>query len=142
MSHTPPAAATLENPGSAVFTEIVFPNDANHLGTLFGGRALSIMDMAASVAAMRHCRRPVVTASSNRIDFKTPIKVGMLIECRAEVVREGRTSLTVRVEMLAEDLLTGVRELCTTGEFVLVAIGQDGKPAPLRQPTAAPEPTA
>ena len=111
--------------------EMVFPNQANHYGTLFGGDALRLMDMAAFVTASRHARRPVVTASSERIDFHVPVRQGQLAEVVGRVVGTGRTSLTVEVELWAEDLLTGKRELCTKGSFVLVAVDEQGRPAPI-----------
>lgn len=112
--------------------EIVFPNDANHLGTLFGGRALSMMDVVASIAALRTARKPVVTASIDRTDFKAPVYVGEFAETVGRVVRIGRTSITVEVELWAENPLTGERRLSTVANFVMVAVGPDGKPVPVR----------
>jgi len=111
--------------------EMVFPNQTNHYGTLLGGDALRLMDMAAFVTASRHARRPVVTASTERIDFHVPVRQGQLAEVVGRVTGTGRTSLTVEVELWAEDLLTGKRELCTKGSFVLVAIDEQGRPAPI-----------
>ena len=112
--------------------EIVFPDHTNHLGTLFGGTALAWMDKAAFIAASRYARRTVVTARSEQVDFKLPIKQGQLVETIARVVEVGRTSMQVEVELIAEDLLSGERELCTRGRFVMIALD------PLGQPTAAP----
>jgi acyl-CoA hydrolase len=112
--------------------EMVFPNQVNHYGTLFGGDALRLMDMVAFVAASRHARRPVVTASSERIDFHVPVRQGQLAEVVGRVSKTGRTSMTVEVELWAEDLLTGTRELCTKGSFVLVAVDENGRPVPIR----------
>ena len=109
--------------------EIVFPGDANHIKTLFGGEALKQMDMVASIAATRYCRKVVVTVSVSKIEFKVPVKVGQLIEFVGKVVKTGSTSLTVLVEMFSEDLLTGDRRLCTTGEFVMVAVDENQKPS-------------
>lgn len=109
-------------------SELVFPNDTNHLGTYFGGRALSLMDMAAFVAATRHCRKTVVTASSERIDFRTPVRQGMLVEVEASVAMVGRSSMKVQVDLYAEHLLTGQRDLCTSGFFTMVALDDTGKP--------------
>jgi len=114
--------------------EMVFPNQANHYGTLFGGDALRLMDMAAFVAASRHARKPMVTASSERIDFHVPVRQGQLAEVVGRVTRAGRTSMTVQVELWAEDLLTGTRELCTKGSFVLVAVDERGRPVPIQGP--------
>jgi acyl-CoA hydrolase len=108
--------------------EMVFPDQTNHYGTLFGGHALRLMDKAAFVAASRYSRRTVVTACSERIDFKSPAQHGNLVELNASVVATGRSSMTVAVSLFAEDLLSGERHLCAEGRFVLVALDEDGKP--------------
>jgi acyl-CoA hydrolase len=128
--------SNISRPPETRIVEMVFPNQANHYGTLFGGDALRLMDMAAFVAASRHARKPVVTASSERIDFHVPVRQGQLAEVVGRVSRTGRTSMTVEVELWAEDLLTGTRELCTKGSFVLVAVDQDGRPAPIQDSAA------
>jgi acyl-CoA hydrolase len=120
------------NPPETRIVEMVFPNQANHYGTLFGGDALRLMDMAAFVAASRHARKPVVTASSERIDFQVPVRQGQLAEVVGRVSRAGRRPMTVEVELSAEDLLTGARELCTKGSFVLVAVDENGRPVPIQ----------
>ena len=111
--------------------EIVYPEDTNSQGTLFGGHALSLMDRLAFIVASRFTRMPVVTASSEKIEFRSPVKQGELVELTGSVVHVGRTSLRVRIDMHREDLLTGDRSLCTTGEFVMVAVGDDGRPQPI-----------
>jgi acyl-CoA hydrolase len=111
--------------------EMVFPDQTNHYGTLFGGHALRLMDKAAFVAASRHARSAVVTACSERVDFNVPARHGDLIELTATVIGTGRTSMTVAVELFAEDLLTGDRSLCAQGRFVLVAVDHRGKPRPV-----------
>ena len=63
-----------------VAVDIVFPNHANPLGTLFGGRVLELMDINASIACQRFCRHAVVTASTEPVDFRNPIYVGEIIE--------------------------------------------------------------
>jgi uncharacterized protein (TIGR00369 family) len=115
-------------------TEIVFPTDVNHYGTLFGGKAVAMMDIVASIAAMRAAHKPVVTASIDRIDFKEPIRQGNLVETIARVVAIGRTSITVEVELWRVLAESGERVLSTVGKFVMVAVDRDGKPTPvLRQ---------
>ncbi|MEM1032868.1 MAG: acyl-CoA thioesterase [Myxococcota bacterium] len=107
---------------------MVFPGQTNHYGTLFGGEALAMMDKAAFIAASRYARRTVVTASSEKTDFHVPIHQGQLVELKARVVATGSTSLQVEVDLIGEDLLTGVRQLGTRGRFVLVALDERGKP--------------
>ena len=115
----------------AVFIEIVFPQQTNHHGTLFGGEALALMDKAAFVAATRYARRTMVTRSSKEIEFRVPVKQGQLVELRARVVETGGTSVRVDVDMYREELLSGERMLATSGSFVFVALDEDGKPAPV-----------
>jgi acyl-CoA hydrolase len=116
------------SPTEIRMAEIVFPNHTNHMGTLFGGQALAWMDKAAFLAAARYSRHTVVTARSDQVDFKLPIRVGQMVETIARVVLVGRSSITVEVELVAEDLLTGERKLCTKGNFVMIALGPDGHP--------------
>ena len=75
--------------------EMVFPEQTNHYGTLFGGQALALMDKAAFVVASRYARRNVVTASSEKVDFHVPVRQGQLVELHPRVVATGRTSMTV-----------------------------------------------
>lgn len=121
--------------------EMVFPEQTNHYGTLFGGQALALMDKAAFVAASRYARRAVVTASSERVDFHVPVRQGQLVELIARVVDTGRTSMTVDVEMYTEDLLTGVRQLATRGKFILVALDAEEKPVAVPPLSRPPLPT-
>ena len=112
----------------ARLVEMVFPEQTNHYGTLFGGQALALMDKAAFVVASRYARRTVVTASSEKVDFHVPVRQGQLVELVTRVVATGKTSMTVEVDLYAEDLLTGDRQLGTRGRFVLVALDAHGKP--------------
>jgi len=108
--------------------EMVFPDQTNHYGTLFGGHALALMDKAAFIAASRYSRRTVVTARSEQIDFRSPVRQGQLIELIGRVVATGRSSMTVAVDLFAEDLLSGARQLCTRGHFVMIALDAEHKP--------------
>lgn len=94
---------------------------------------MSLMDRLAFIVASRYARLPVVTASSDEIEFRSPVRVGQLVELVGYVASVGRTSMRVQIEMFAEDLLSGERNLCTTGEFVMVAVGDDGRPTPVPQ---------
>jgi uncharacterized protein (TIGR00369 family) len=110
------------------FVEVVFPDTANHRGILFGGNALAMMGKAAFIAATRHCHQTVVMAASERIDFRGPVKVGAFADVTARVVMTGRSSICVEVELVAEEALSGERELSARGRFVMVAIGATGRP--------------
>lgn len=115
--------------------DMVFPGDANHHGTLFGGVGLAHLDKVAFLAASRHARRTVVTAGCERIDFAAPARIGEMVEAVGRVVRTGRSSLGVEVELHAEALLTGERRLCTRGLFNMVAIRPDGDETALAPPS-------
>lgn len=112
-------------------TKLVFPHDTNPLGTLYGGTALHWMDEVAFLAATRHARRQVVTVSMDRVDFKVPIPQGAIVELLAEVVRVGRTSMTVRVRVLLEDARAGTQQLAIEGHLVMVAVDASMKPVAL-----------
>lgn len=127
------SAKTAEPARETRFVEMVFPGLSNHYGTLFGGDALKLMGKAAFVAAARHARCNVVMATSDKIEFHQPIPVGELIEIVARVEREGRSSMTVSVEMIRENLANGQRDVVTRGNFEMVAINEHGRPAAIAQ---------
>ena len=114
--------------GEFRLAELIMPNQTNHYGTLFGGHALGLMDHAGWIAATRSARRTMVTVASDRVEFKVPVRAGQLVELVARVTRIGRTSVTVAVDMFAEDVATGDRRLATSGSFVFVAIDDQGRP--------------
>ena len=111
--------------------ELVFPKDTNYHGTAFGGWVLSLMDKAASIAAVRHAGGNVVTARMDGVDFHVPIRVGDAVALDAQVVKVGRTSMTIRVDVYREDMPTGEQELATTGYFVFVALDEHNRPRPV-----------
>jgi acyl-CoA hydrolase len=114
-------------------TDIVLPNQTNNFNTMFGGEVMAMMDKAAAIAALRFCRRPLVTASSERIDFRTPIHAGEIIEAIARVIYVGRTSMITRVHIYAEHPLKGELRVCTTGYFSMVAVDAQGQPVAVPQ---------
>jgi len=109
-------------------TEVVLPNDANNLGTLFGGKVMLLIDVAGAIAARRHCQRMVVTASVDSLSFHSSVKVGDLVVLLASVNRVFNTSLEVGVRVLSEDTGTGQRQHTASAYLTYVAIGDDGKP--------------
>ncbi len=111
-----------------VVAEMVFPDQTNHYGTLFGGDALRLMDKAAFIAASRYSRTAVVTASLDKTDFREPVRHGDLAEVVSRVVSRGRSSILVETELFSENLLTGERRLCSVGRFVMVAVDDAGHP--------------
>jgi acyl-CoA hydrolase len=116
---------------SVTLTKIVMPGQTNALGTLFGGVALSLMDEAASIVAIRHARSQVVTAHLQSVDFKAPVRLGEAVVVTATLRSVGRTSMRMAVEMQGENLVTGERRLCTQAEVVMVALDVEGKPRPV-----------
>ena len=118
-------------PNEVRLAQLVMPNQTNHHGTLFGGHALGLMDHAGWIAATRYARRTMVTVASDRVEFKVPVRAGQLVELVARVARVGRTSVTVAVDMFAEEVATGERRLATSGSFVFVAVDDEGRPTPV-----------
>jgi acyl-CoA hydrolase len=110
-------------------TEMILPSDANPLGTVFGGKVMQWIDIAGGIAAGRHCRRPVVTASMDDLHFHGPMHVGEWAVLVARVLAAFRTSMEVGVTVHAEDPGTGERRLCTSALLTFVALGKDGKAA-------------
>lgn len=127
----PEVAADAPPPIEARLLHMVFPDHTNHLGTLFGGQALAWMDMAAFIAASRYARSTVVTARSEQVDFNQPIHKGDLVEVVARIVKVGRSSMNVEIEVVTENLLNGERKLCTRGKFVMIALDPLGQPTPV-----------
>jgi len=108
--------------------EIVLPNDANPLGNILGGKVMQLIDIAGAIAAHRHCRTLLVTASVDNLDFVHPIKVGQLILLRAFVTRTFNTSLEVEVNVFLEDGLTGERRQTSSAFVTYVAVDRGGRP--------------
>ena len=104
----------------------VFPENTNHYHTLFGGTAMAWMDKAAFICATRWCRRRVVTARTSAIEFKHPVHEGSIVELFAKVTATGRSSMTISIEMWIEPMDRDDRVMCCSGEFVMVAVDDDG----------------
>src|SRR5271165_1416674 len=124
----------------AVMTQVILPSDANPLNAAFGGRIMEWIDICAGVAAGRHCRHAVVTASMDDLHFHTPIHVGWVVTLRARVLAAFHTSMEVGVTVHAEDILTGATHLTTSALLTFVALNPDGTKAlvpPLRVQTKA-----
>ena len=128
----PPLPAKLEAglPRGLTMAGIVFPDEASHYGSLFGGNALALMAKGAFVAASRHCRSPVVLAASRNVEFVQQVRVGEIVEIVPSVVATGTSSLTIEVELWAEGL-GSERRRCGRASFTMVAVGPTGRPVPL-----------
>ena len=111
--------------------EFALPNDAKVFGSVLGGKGMHLIDIASALAALRHCRKPVVMASVGSLSFLHPIKVGEMIVLQSQVTRAFTTSLEVEVQVYAEDGLSGERTKTSNAFLTFVAIGSDGKPSPV-----------
>ena len=112
-------------------TKTVFPSRTNHHNTLFGGDALAWMDEVAFIAATRFCRKPLVTISSDRVDFKEAIPAGTFAELVAKVVHVGNTSLKVEVNIYLETMHKDDKHQAISGSFTFVAVDAYHKPTPV-----------
>jgi acyl-CoA hydrolase len=112
----------------AISSEIVLPNDTNTLGNLMGGRLLHLMDIAGAIAAHRHCKRVVVTASVNNVAFNQPIKLADIITIEAKVSRAFTTSMEVYIDVWVENHVTGIKTQCNEAIYTFVAVDQLGNP--------------
>lgn len=111
--------------------KVVSPTTINHHSTLFGGTALSWMDEVSFITATCFCRKRLVTVSSEKINFQTPIPSGSIVELIGGVIRVGNTSLTVTVKIWLEDMYSEGRKEVINDQFNFVAIDEEGKSAPL-----------
>ncbi|MHC4076939.1 MAG: acyl-CoA thioesterase [Planctomycetota bacterium] len=113
-------------------TEIIFPNDANPLGKLMGGRVMQWVDSCAAIAAGRHARTSVVTASVDQLNFHRPVPVGAVVVLLASVNYAGHTSMEVGVKVFHEERATGRREHVVSAYLTFVSLdGVTGKPRPV-----------
>lgn len=109
------------------------PQDANSQGNVHGGVVMKMVDEAGALVAMRHSRTSVVTVAIDSMTFVEPIFVGNLVLCNAELTYVGRTSMEVRVEVIAENPLLGTSTISNIAYLVYVALDTGG------QPTEVPE---
>ena len=118
-------------------SELALPNDANGLGNLLGGKLMHLMDIAGALAASRHARAFVVTASFDHMNFLAPVRIGQLVLLYSSVNRAFRTSMEVGVKAYVEDLRTGERKHVSSGYLTFVALDEKGTPT--RVPPVIPE---
>ena len=107
--------------------EIVLPNDANPLGALLGGRLMHWIDLAGALAAHRHSRTFVVTASIDHLDFLVPVHVGDLVIFRSSVNRVFHTSMEVGVKVWVENYIAGERKHVSSAYLTFVAVDRHGR---------------
>jgi acyl-CoA thioesterase YciA len=114
------------------------PADANPAGDIFGGWVLSQMDLAGGVIAHRRAQGRCATVAVTSMTFHLPVFIGDEVSCYAEIVKIGRTSITVKIDTWVRRNLEGERIKVTEGTFTYVAIGPDRKPRPIPQIEAGP----
>jgi acyl-CoA hydrolase len=119
------------------YSEFALPTDANMLGNVLGGKVMHLVDLAAALAAVRHARCSVVTASVDQMSFLHPVHIGQLIVLRSSVNRVFRTSMEVGVRVEAENLLTGHIKHTSSAYLTFVAIDKSGRRIPI--PPVIPE---
>jgi len=120
-----------------IITDLVLPSETNPIGNMFGGELLARMDRAASIAARRHSRRIVVTASVNHVAFNKMIPVGSVVTVEAKVSRAFTSSMEVFMDVWIEDRESGNRSKANEGIYTFVAVDEMGQPVPV--PELAPE---
>jgi acyl-CoA hydrolase len=120
-------AAKPPRESEVVMTQMILPPDANPLNAAFGGKVMEWIDVCGGIAAQRHCRQVVVTASMDDLHFHHPIGVGWIVTLRARVLAAFHTSMEVGVTVTSEDPFTGAQQLTTSALLTFVALGADRK---------------
>jgi acyl-CoA hydrolase len=110
-----------------IMNEIVLPNDTNTFGNLMGGRLMYWMDIAAGMAAVKHCSAPSVTASVDNLSFKNPIKLGNIVHIEAKVTRAFTTSMEIFLKVWGEDSIHQYKYESNEAYFTFVALDPNGK---------------
>jgi acyl-CoA hydrolase len=137
MNETSSLKPRVVSESQSEMAELVLPNDANPLGALLGGRLMHWIDLAGAMAAHRHARSYVVTASVDHIDFLVPVHVGSLVILRSSVNRAFHTSMEVGVKVWVENYIQDKRLHVASAHLTFVAI--DGKGGRLAVPPVIPE---
>ena len=120
-----------------ISTDMVLPSETNPLNNLFGGELLARMDRAASIAARRHSRRIVVTASVNHVAFNRTVPLGSVVTIEAKVSRAFNTSMEIYMDVWIEDRESGQRSKANEAIYTFVAVDESGNPVKI--PKLVPE---
>lgn len=120
-----------------IMTDLVLPSETNPLNNLFGGELLARMDRAASIAARRHSRRIVVTASVNHVAFNKAVPLGSVVTVEAAVSRAFKTSMEIFLDVWVEDRESGTRSKANEAIYTFVAVDETGSPVQI--PPLEPE---
>jgi acyl-CoA hydrolase len=127
----PEASGRFVRESVSEYSEFALPTDANTFGNVLGGKVMHLVDLAGALAAVRHARCPVVTASIDQMTFLHPVHIGQLIILQSSVNRVFRTSMEVGVRVQVEDLLTGHRRHTSSAYLTFVAIDSSGRRVPI-----------
>lgn len=106
------------------YSEFALPDDANVLGNVLGGKVMHLVDLAGALAAIRHARRPVVTASVDSLHFLHPVRIGQVMILRSSVNRVFRSSMEVGVKVITEDLISGEHLHTCSAYLTFVALDE------------------
>ena len=117
--------------GELSLRTVAMPADTNPNGDIFGGWIMSLMDLAAGTSACARAKGRTATAAVSHLNFLTPVKVGEVVCVYTDVIRVGRTSITLAVEAWSLPIGLGDRRKVTAAEFVMVAVDDDGRPRPV-----------
>ncbi|SOC79466.1 Acyl-CoA hydrolase [Salinimicrobium sediminis] len=120
-----------------ILTDLVLPSETNPLNNLFGGELLARMDRAASIAARRHSRRIVVTASVNHVAFNKAVPLGSVVTVEAKVSRAFKSSMEIYIDVWVEDRESGERSKANEAIYTFVAVDETG--TPVNVPPIEPE---
>ena len=112
-------------------TELILPNDTNTLGNLLGGRLMHFIDLVGAMAAYRHSRTHVVTASMDHIDFIAPVHVGDLLILKSSLNRAFNTSMEVGVKVWVENTIAGTHRHVASAYLTFVAVDSQGRRVPV-----------
>jgi acyl-CoA hydrolase len=133
--HSLPVRSIAES--QSEMTELILPNDTNTLGNLLGGRLMHFIDLVGAMAAYRHSRTHVVTASMDHIDFIAPVHVGDLLILKSSVNRAFNTSMEVGVKIWVENTIAGMHRHVASAYLTFVAVDSQGRRVPV--PKLVPE---
>lgn len=125
-------AARISKPASdsnVTLQQLMLPSDANAYGKVHGGLVMKLVDEAGAIAAIRHAQRPCVTVTMDSMSFLSPVEVGQLLSCVAQVTFVGTTSIEVGVTVHAEDLILGRTTHTNSAHVVYVALDDEGRPS-------------
>jgi len=137
MKKAPPPLTKTPSESAITMAELVLPSDTNALGTIFGGKVMAWIDIAAAIVAGRHARKVVVTASLDAVHFIAPVKLGHVVHLKASVNYSHKTSMEIGVRVDSENPLTGEIRHTATAYTTFVALDDNGRPTLV--PTVEPQ---